>query len=89
MFKIMRGYYDIDSEKFFTKREQRLGRQTINLKGHCYTLSKPKSRLDLHKYSFFSRSIDSWNNLPSDIVLSSSLNEFKHRIDNYINTQML
>ena len=34
MFKIMRGYYDIQSEPLFTPRTQRLRRQTVQLKGH-------------------------------------------------------
>jgi len=89
MFKIMRGYYDIPSEPLFTPRTQRLRRQTVQLKGHCYTLAKPFSRLDLHKHSLFSRQIHTWNGLPSHIIQSTSLNEFKNLIDLHITTHVV
>ena len=84
----MRGYYDIQSE-LFTPRTQRLRRQTIQFKGHCYSLAKPFSRLDLHKHSLFSRQIHTWNGLPSHIIQSTSLNEFKNLIDLHITTHVV
>ena len=41
---------------------------------------KPYSRLDVRKYFFSQRVIDEWNNLPTYIIESRTVNEFKNKI---------
>ena len=39
--------------------------------------------LDIRKYSFSQRVIDTWNNLPESVVESSSINQFKSNNDHW------
>ena len=50
------------SNIFFEIKESKITR------GHNYTLVKIQSRLDVRKYSFSQRTINVWNNLPTDCV---------------------
>ena len=45
-------------------------------RGHNYTLVKKQSRLDVRKYYFSQRTINVWNNLTTDCVQASSVNNF-------------
>ena len=38
---------------------------------------------DLRKYYFTNRAINIWNNLPSHVVLSDTVNTFKSRLDKF------
>jgi len=40
----------------------------IHTRGHKYKLVKPQCSLDVRKYFFANRVVDSWNSLPSYIV---------------------
>ena len=44
---------------------------------------KRQFRLDIRKYSFSQRVIDTWNNLPESVVESSFINQFKSRINDH------
>ena len=71
MFKILNGYENIDSNIFFLEiKENRITRV------HNYKLVKKQSRLDVRKYSFSQRTINVWNNLSTDCVHASSVNNF-------------
>ena len=50
-------------------------------RGHNYKLVKPRSRLNIRKFSFGHRVVDHWNSLPWEVVNSVSLDQFKARID--------
>ena len=63
---------------FFEIKESKITR------GHNYTLAKRQSRLDVRKYSFSQRTINVWNNLPTDCVQASSVNMFKNKIYKYL-----
>ena len=78
MFKILKGYENIDSNIFFEIKENKITR------GHNFTLVKKQSRLDVRKFSFSQRSINVWNKLSSECVHASSVNVFKNRIDKYL-----
>ena len=64
---------------FFEIKESKITR------GHNYKLVKKQSRLDVRKYSFSQRTINVWNNLSTDYVHASSVNNimFKNKIDKY------
>ena len=78
MFKILKGYENIDSNIFFKIKESKITR------GHNFTLVKKQSRLDVRTFSFSQRSINVWNKLSTECVHASSVNVFKNRIDKYL-----
>ena len=47
------------------------------LQGHSLKLQKPSVRINIRKYFFSNRVVDSWNGLPEEIVTASSLDAFK------------
>ena len=78
VFKILKGYENIDSNIFFEIKESKITR------GHNFTLVKKQSRLDVRKFSFSQRSINVWNTLSTECVHASSVNGFQNRIDKYL-----
>ena len=78
MFKILKGYENIDSNIFLEIKENKITR------GHNFTLVKKQSRLDVRKFSFSQRSINVWDKLSTECVHASSVNVFKNRIDKYL-----
>ena len=75
VFKIMNGLEGLKVEDFF---ELSGGRQT---RGHSKKIYKQFSRLDVRKYFFSQRIVDEWNNLPSNIIKSKTINAFKRKIE--------
>ena len=73
---ILNRYEDIDFSKFFTL-------SSTGLCGHNLKLLKEKNQLLLHKQSFTQRVIDSWNNLPANVVKTPSINALKRRFNTH------
>ena len=73
VFKILNGYENIDSNIFLEIKESKITR------GHNYTLVKKHNRLDVRKYSFSQRTITVWNNLSTDCVHASSVNNVQEQ----------
>lgn len=80
VFKLLKGYEDIDVQKFFAKAEG-------CTRGHVLKLVKPRCRLDCRKYFFSHRVIDLWNKLPENVVACNTVNSFKHKVDIYLTGQ--
>ena len=78
MFKILKGYENIDRNIFFTVKEERSTRV------HGVALAKKQYRLDIRKISFSQRTVNEWNGLSADCVGASSVNIFKNKIDIYL-----
>src|SRR5664279_3673533 len=78
IYKILTGKEGLDYQKFF-----KLTSTGHELRGHRLKLFKPRCRLDCRRYSFSQRAVDDWNNLPSDVVESTSVNMFKNRLDKH------
>lgn len=77
-FKILSGRYDSDCcEDVFRMRQDSVTR------GHSRKIYKPRSRLNLRKYSFPCRVVDNWNNLPESVVSSENVHIFERRLDNF------
>ena len=49
-------------------------------RGHCYKLKKAYVRLDVRKHFLANRVVNVWNNLPNDVVLSSSMSMFARKL---------
>ena len=78
VFKIANNYYDpLTTNSIFEFNKN------SRLRGHNLKISK--KRVNKTKFaSFFSnRVVNSWNKLPSFIVNSKSINEFKNKFDDY------
>ena len=76
LFKIIKGF-------------DKITMQDLNLKfnrtrrGHNFKLFKKGFRLNVSKFSFSNRVVNTWNKLPMHVVSSSSINMFKNRFDSY------
>ena len=57
---------------------------TAPTRGHCLTLIKPRCRLDIRKYPFAHRIVDTWNSLDDNIIACDSINGFKCKIDRFL-----
>ena len=75
-YKILTGKESIDSGNFFTLNEG-----LHNLRGHQYKLYKDRSHLNIRKFFFSQRVVDSWNKLPVHVVEAETVNCFKCRLD--------
>ena len=78
VFKIFKGYSNLNVNKYFN-----IDNTNTTRNNGCKI--KPK-RFKSHeaKYFFFSRVVNIWNKLPSEIVNSSSIPSFKIKIDKYL-----
>ena len=74
-YEILSGKESIDSAKFFT-----LNDGLHNLRGHRYKLFKDRSRLNVRKFFFSQRVVDSWNKLPAHVVEAETVNCLKRRL---------
>ena len=74
-FKIIKGFDKLKCEDFFQFRKNSITR------GHDLKLFKPQART-LIRSSFFShRVVDSWNSLPTEVVMAPTPNICKARFD--------
>ena len=81
MYKYLHHIWNIDIESLFTiiNPERPITRQQQSY----MPLRVPRAKLDLRKNFFSVRGPDTWNNLPSEIRESSSLNVFKNAYDRF------
>ena len=75
-FKIMKGFTDIEKDKFFKISDSR------NLRGHSLKLAKKHSNLDIRLNFFTVRIINNWNRLPQRVIDAGSVEHFKQLLDN-------
>ena len=76
VFKILNGYEDIDSSRFFTL-------SSTGLHGHSLKLFMERSQLMICKQTFTQHVVDSWNNLPDNVVNAPNINAFKSRFNTH------
>ena len=77
-YKLIQGYEDIPSARFFKKNSN-------NLRGHSLKLAKPDHwRTSLKGNWFAIRTIDKWNTLPESVVTAPTIATFKERYDRHI-----
>ena len=81
VFKIMSGYYDVDYRAFFEKT------RSERTRGHDMKLQTVRARLKARSNFFSVRVVNEWNSLPEDAVHSSSLNQFKNRLERHMRSR--
>ena len=74
VFKIMKGFEDVNHNTFFTVANN-------SLRGHNLKLFKSRFLTNCGKFMFANRVVEEWNLLTSDIVSCSTVNSFKNKID--------
>jgi len=77
VFKILKGYENIDQEMFFDVSQS-------NLSSHSLKLNKKRVRLDVAKFSFSNRMVNEWNILDEEIISGCSLAGFKRKLDRHL-----
>jgi len=73
--RIVRGMDKIDEELFFEF-------DSGGRRGHSCKLFKKRTRLDIRKFAFSNRIVDTWNALSQDSVDCMTINTFKRHIQN-------
>jgi len=75
VYKILFGVIRTKSDKLFSLRNQ------PQLRGHNYTLNKPRCNSQTRKGFFNIRVINVWNSLPADSMNFSSLRKYCSSVD--------
>ena len=74
MYKIIHGFVD-------SSISNSLYRDVFNVtRGHSYKFKKVHVRFDVRKHFLANRVVNVWNNLPNDVVLSSSVSMFARKL---------
>ncbi|BHF66677.1 hypothetical protein SprV_0200969900 [Sparganum proliferum] len=60
---------------------------TTNLRGHPLKLRVTGAKLGIRKFFFSNRVIEAWNALPTDVVMSTSVEAFKRKLDQCTTTR--
>ena len=86
VYKIIHGLDNVDHSQFFNFVPSG---PNSNTRGHQYKIARPHVRTEKRKNFFSIRIIKIWNELPAEVVNSSSLNIFKSKYDKYtrLNTE--
>jgi hypothetical protein len=82
-FKILRGYGNINENRFFERMEERQNNRT-RLAAGINNLKLPRVRTDIRKNAFSVRVVRSWNSLPDTVKSSGSVMVFKNGIASFL-----
>ena len=74
VFKILRGFENLDPDTFFTWLEMVLG---VLKCSSSFKLFKKRYHLDVGKFKFASRVCEEWSRLRDGIVSAGTVNDFK------------
>ena len=77
MYKYLHGIYKVNSDTMLPLAD----RMGMELRGHNMKFQKRHCNTALRANVFGLRMVNFWNSLPSDVVNSQSVNEFKGRLD--------
>ena len=73
-YKILSGKYDPEVSNLFNINTN--SNRQDGTRGHIFKLYKNRSRLNIRKYSFCNRIVNTWNSLPSHVVEPSNIFTF-------------
>ena len=76
VYKIVNSEVDIQATDYFIPT-------TRQLRGQQNQFQIPRTRLDVHKFSFFSSSIRIWNSLPQSAVTANTVSAFKGQLTDW------
>ena len=76
LLKVVKGFEGLDISD--------LGLQFSSGRGHMFKLYKKRFRTDIGKFNFANRVVNAWNELPINVIESTSVNMFKNRLDCYL-----
>ena len=77
VFKICKGFDIIEPSLIFTFSTAPAG-------GHTLKLVKPRCHLDIRKFLFAHRVIDTWNSLDESIIACNSIKVLRTELTNFI-----
>ena len=77
VFKMIKGFDNVDYKNFFQLVDN------SKTRGHRYKIVKVRARLDIRNKFFSQRVVNSWNQLPAEVVEADSINSFKNRLDRF------
>ena len=79
VFKMLNGLEDINPDNLFIMSHN------SETRGHNFKLFKKQLNkgLNIRKYFFSQRVVNTWNALPWDVVNSKTTNQFKTKIDHH------
>ena len=76
VFKYLNGCYNVQKPTL-----EVVGGREADLRGHPLRQQKNRYRLDLRGNYFTHRIVDTWNSLPEEVVLATTVDTFKSRFD--------
>ena len=76
VYKILNNIDKVDKDSLFKMSTYQATR------GHSQKIYKQRYRLKIRGHFFSNRIVDSWNDLPSEVVNAPFLNSFKSRLNN-------
>ena len=77
VFQMLHSGLDLDPAVFFTPAAK------ATTRGHPWKMDKPQAITRVRRNAFTVRVINDWNALPSHVVSSSTVNQFKARLDSH------
>ena len=77
VFKIMKGFDDLNYQDFFVV-------STNRSRGHTLKLFKARFNTNCGKFMFSNRLVDKWNRLSEDIISCNTVEAFKVKLDQYL-----
>ena len=77
-YKILNNIYD----PLTTKTLKNLNKD-LTTRSHPFKLYKPRVNTNKYHYFFTNRIINTWNNLPENVVMAETINSFKNRLDKH------
>ncbi len=79
-YKILNNISNVNPEIWFTRSNPNRASTRSSVSNPALNLNLPYRRTEIGKNSFSSRAVRGWNNLPSEIKSSTSLEQFKMKI---------
>ena len=77
IFMLMNGLLKMNKEDFFQRAA------SASTRGHPMKVAKPRASSRARRNHWSVRAINDWNSLPTHVVLASSLDTFKNRLDEH------
>ena len=85
VYKILNELENVEEGMFFERyNKETVCRSKYQTRGNDKKLFKKRFRLDVARYSFGHRVIQTWNSLPNEVVNGSSVNIFKGKLDRFL-----